>query len=200
MSIEAVIPIFGIRRNATILRRVGKQKLRNITRPLRNSELDIGSYLKIRGLRLTSNADEADFPQLWEPWRAAIGRFNLEDELDLSAWAPTVDTFIKKGWGAPRKLSLANSSLFQASSTTFDQPEAAAQLWAATVLLFTDLSSASYLLLKGASSDAEKLISQLRTAPRVSRPSFLTLDARLKSLNSRGISPLWPRGHASPPS
>ena len=48
MLIEAVFPIFGIRRNATILRRVGKEKLLGISRPRRNSKIDLGSYLRIR--------------------------------------------------------------------------------------------------------------------------------------------------------
>ena len=163
--IQAVIPIFGIRWNATVLRRVGKEKLRKVSWPLRNSKLDLGTYLKVRSLWLTANTDEANFPQLWEPWRSVVGRFNLDDGQKLASWAPAIDTFIKKGWDTPHKLALVKNPMLQTALVGFPQKEAALQLWTATVLLFTDLSSASYLLLKGASSDAEKLISQLRTAP-----------------------------------
>ena len=183
MIIQAVIPIFGIRRNATVLRRVGKEELRKVLWPLRNSKLDLGTYIKVRSLWLTANTDEADFPQLWEPWRAVIERFNLGDEQKLAFRAPAIDTFIKRGWGTPHKLALIKNPMLQAALTDFPQKETSLQHWTATVLLFTDLSSASYLLLKGASSEAEKLISQLRTAPSVSRRSFPTPTAGSKSLD-----------------
>ena len=165
MIIQDVTPIFRIRRNATVLRRVGKEKLRKVLWSMRNSKLDLGTYLKVRILWLSANTDEDDFPQLWEPWRSVIERFNLDDEHKPAFRAPAIDAFIKKGWGAPRKLALIKNPLLQAALTDFPRREADLQLWTATVLLFTDLSSASYLLLKGAASDAEKLISQLRSSP-----------------------------------
>ena len=142
-----------------------KEYPRKIIWPIRNSKLDMRSYLKIRELRITANADERDFPHLREPWRTTIQRFNLDQELNLAAWVPVIDTFIKQGWGPPQKLSLVKIALFQAVALDLPQRGAATQLWTATVLLFADLSSGSYLLLKGASSDAEQLIAQLRTAP-----------------------------------
>lgn len=139
--------------------------MRKILRPLRNSKLDLCSYLKIRELRITSNTDESDVPHLRGPWRAAVDRFNLDDELKISDWPPIIDTFITKGWDTPHKLSLVKSSTFQVALADLPRREAAIQLWTATFLLFADLSSESYLLLKGDPSDAEKLFAKLRTSP-----------------------------------
>ena len=165
MIVDAALPIFGIRWNAAVIRRVGKEPLRRILWPLRNSKLGQVSYAKVRDLWLEANADETVFPQLWEPWRAVIERFNLGDERELPSWVEVVDTFVKRGWDTPRKLATVHSVELEAAlaATVFREP--ATQLWRACVLLFADLSSASFLLLKGVSIDAEKLISQLKTAP-----------------------------------
>ena len=180
--IKAVLPIFGIRWNATVIRRVGKEKLRKILWSLRNSKLDLGSYLKVRALWLSADVDEAIFPQRWEPWLTVIERFNLDSDYQLSSWVPVIDTFEKRGWNTPNKLALINHALLQAALADYPQREQALQLWTATVLLFPDLSPASYLILLGASSDAEKLTRKLRTAP-------LRIKAVIKDTN-RGIPEL----------
>ena len=165
MIVEAIIPIFGIRRNATVVRMVGRKRIREILWPIRNSSIDKASYAKIRDLWPGATTDANDFPQSCEPWRSVIGRFNLDDAKKLDSWTPVVDTFIKIGWGSPRDLSLVNNGHFQSSVACFPQKQLAPHLWAASVLLFADLSSASFLLLKGASSDSEKLTSALQTSP-----------------------------------
>ena len=85
-----------------------------------------------------------------------------------------IDALIKKGWNSPQKLALVHTSLFQAALEGSPHRELATQLWTATVLLFADLSSASFLLLKGVSADAERLITALRMARLASKLFMLT--------------------------
>ena len=119
--IKAAPPIFGILRNATIIRRVGKEKLRKILWPLRNCKLDLGIYLKVRALWLSADVGEAISPQRWEPWITAIERFNLDSDYQISSWVPLIDTFEKRGWGAPQKLALINHALLQAALADYPQ-------------------------------------------------------------------------------
>ena len=62
MIVGAIVPIFGIRWNAQVVRTAGRQKLREFLWPMRNSLLDKGSYAKIRDLWADATADENDLP------------------------------------------------------------------------------------------------------------------------------------------
>ena len=157
-------------------RRVGEERIMGILRPLRNSKIDMETYAKVRNLRLTASADEAEFPHLWEHWRTANERFNLDDELILSDCVPIVDLFINRGRGAPQKLSLVNCTLLHAALAGNPKRAQPTHIWTDTVLLFTDLSSSTYLLLKGVSSGAEMLIDQIRSALLGLKLSLRTLD------------------------
>ena len=160
--VAAIIPIFGIRWNATVIRKVGSGELRKLLGSLRNSPIDKASYAKIRDISVGALTDEADFPQLWGPWRTSIERIDLDDQKKLGLWTPVVESFINVGWDSAQKLSLVHSSALQAAIADLPCEVSAAQFWTASVLLYTDLSSASCLLLKGVSPDTAKLISNLR--------------------------------------
>ena len=196
MLIDAIIPIFGIRWNAHVMRRVGGESLREIPWSLCNSKLDKASYSEVRDLWRQADTDEAEFPQLWEAWRTVIWRFNLDDEKRLPTWVGIIDTFIKQAWESPQKLATVHIDQLEAVVTDSKGRIAATQLWAASVLLFTDLSSASYLLLNGVSKDAEKLILQLRTAPARFKAVHSDMKGAIKHLkfsnDFANLAP-WPR-------
>lgn len=106
---SALIPIFGIRWGAQVIRRM-EGKLRGILRKLRNSNLDSETYRRVSLLWHTAGEAETDFPHAWTEWRATIERFNLGDELELSEWIDVIDAFINLGWDSPSKLALIPSS------------------------------------------------------------------------------------------
>ena len=123
--------LYGIRRNAAVARRAGTGNLRKISRPVRNSNLDRGSYAEISDLLLEANAGESDSP---------------------------------KGRGSPRKISVGKNTVITDALAGPPYREAATQLWASTALLATDLSSASYIIIKGDPADAEKPVGPMRTS------------------------------------
>ena len=97
-------------------------------------------------------------------WRAAIESFNLDDEHKLSDWVAVIDAFAKLGWGSPSNLALVSSTQLRTAIEWHAKGLAASQLWTADTLLFEDLSPASFLALKGASGNDEKLIRRLKNA------------------------------------
>ena len=62
----AIVPIFGIRRNAQKARRVGQKLLLGILASLRNPEMGKVSYNKVKDLRFLERGAETDSPA-WEP-------------------------------------------------------------------------------------------------------------------------------------
>ena len=111
-----------------------------------------------------SSETEADFPQAWSECRSAIGRFDLDGELNLSEWVDVVDSFIKQGRCTPNKIALISSTQLRADMEGHCEALAAHQLWTAAALLFADLSSDPLLALKGAPENAGKIISRLNAA------------------------------------
>ena len=84
--------------------------------------------------------------------------------MQLSAWVEVIDTLIKLGWGSPQKLALVPSIHLRLALEGQNKALQASQLWAAPALLFADLSSAPFLVLKGASDNAEKFPHRLKSA------------------------------------
>ena len=78
-----------------------------------------------------------------------IERFNLDDEMKLSEWTEVIDTFVKLGWGAPQKLALIPATQLRPALEGHPKAFPASQLWTASTLLFAELSSASFHVLKG---------------------------------------------------
>ena len=107
--------------------------------------------------------------------------------MELRDWIEAIDTFIKLGRDAPRKLELIPAT--QLRHALEGRPEAlqASQLWAACTLLFADLSSASLLVLKGASENAEKFLRRLNSAALCSSVARSDIKA---ALNRARISKL----------
>ena len=103
-------------------------------------------------------------PQAWTEWRASMGRFNLDDEFKLSEWIEVIDAFTKLGWNSPTKLALVSPTQLRTAFECHSKGTAAIQLWTAATLLFADLSSASFLVPKGASENAEKFLRRLKSA------------------------------------
>ena len=159
---QALLPVFGIRWDADVIRRVSPGRLRKILWSLRNSKLSTQDYNRVRDLWVTGFGQEIIFPAAWEAWRSLIERFNLDDELRLEAWLPIVDTIIKLGWKEPSHLALADFNSFNAIATHHAWPPTSAQLWKASVIVFAPTSAASTLNLKGASADAETLIEKIK--------------------------------------
>ena len=160
---NALIPVFSIRWGAQVIRRVTRDRLCRVLCSLRNSKLDSDTYRKISLLRHTSSETETDFPQAWTEWRATIERFNLDDEFKISEWIEVIDTFAKLGWDPPTKLALVSPTQLRTALEGHSKGTAAIQLWTDAVLLFADLSSASFIVLNGASENAEKFLHRLKS-------------------------------------
>ena len=107
---NALIPVFGIRRDALAFRRVTMDRLGRVLCSLRNSKLDSETYRGISPPRTTASETETESPQAWADWRAAIERFNLDDEFKLTEWIEAIDTFKKLGWGSPSKMALVSAT------------------------------------------------------------------------------------------
>ena len=159
-----LIPVFGIRWGAQVIRRITSARLCNILCSLRNSKLDPLTYRLVSLLWQTASETVSGFPTDWPPWRVTIERFNLDDVLKLSDWVEIVDNFAKLGWDSPQKLALVSSNMIRLALEGFHKATFALQLWTASALLFADLSSASFLILKGAAENAEKFLDRLKSA------------------------------------
>ena len=180
--IEALIPVFGIRWDVRVLRRIGTKRLLELLCALRNSAVPRPEYDRISELWKAGLANETTFPVAWEPWRALIERFNLDDELPLSAWLIIVDTCIKQGWGEPTHLAKADYSSFTAVAHSHSFDPLAHQLWKAAVLVFAGNSAGEILNLRGASADAESLLRQLRLANRATLAVTRDVNSSLAKL------------------
>ena len=145
----ALLPVFGIIWDSQVIRSITRDRLCRILCSLRNSKLGPASYRKVSLLWQTASETVSDLPSAWEPWRAVIERFNLDDEMKLIDWVEVIDTFIKLGWGAPQKLALVPATQLRPALEGYPKALQASQLWTAPTLLFADLSSASFLALKG---------------------------------------------------
>ena len=159
---EAILPIFGIRWNIDVIRRIGGRELRHILWYLRNTKSLRREYSKLSQLWQAGLRDQASFPLAWENWRALIERFNLDDENPLEGWFVIVDTFIKLGWTEPFKLAQVCADTFKALTNKHSLNDCAFKLWKAAALVFVDLSAGTCLALKGASGDAESLLIRLK--------------------------------------
>ena len=176
---KAIIPIFGIRWNAQVTRRITRNRLCAILYKLRNSKLDPLTYRRVSLFWQSASETSSDFPSGWEPWRAAIERFTLDDEMQLKDWIEVIDTFIKLGWDAPQKLALIPATQLRPALEGHPKALQASQLWTACTLLFADLSSASLLVLKGASDNAEKFLKRLNSAALCSSVARSDVKAEL---------------------
>ena len=161
---DALIPVFGIRWDASAGRRVKSTRICNIIWHIRNSKLDSLTYRGISLLRNTFIEEETDPPSAWADWGAAIERFNLDGEFNLSEWAEVIETSTKLGWSSPSKLALVSSTQLRTSIEGHAKGTAALQLRTASALLFADVSSDAFLVLKGASGNAGKIIRRLKNA------------------------------------
>ena len=153
---EALIPAFGIRWDAQVIRSVEGGRLRRITRSLRNSKLDALTYRMVSHLLKSDSETGTDFPEAWTEWRATIERFNFDDEFKLSEWIDVIGAFSKLGWDSPSKLALATPTQLRLAMEVYRNSTAALQLWTSAALLSAGLSSASFLILNGGSGNAEK--------------------------------------------
>ena len=106
-------------------------------------------------------ANNAEFPTEWEGWRALIERFNLEDETPLKEWAAIVDAFIKLGWNDASPLARVGKLFFTRLIAQHHINVGDIQLWKAAVLLHADSSAGATMTLKGASGNAEILLTRL---------------------------------------
>ena len=160
---NAAIPAFGIRWDARVISRVKSGRLCNILWSLRNSKLHAPTYGRVSKLWAMASETETDFPAAWTEWCATIERFNLEDGSMLPILVDVIDTFIKHGWDSPKKLALVTSTQLRLAVEGYRPCTAALQLWTAATLIFAGLSAASFLVLKGASENAEKFLHRINS-------------------------------------
>ena len=132
---NAIIPVFGIRWDAAVYRRVTRDRLCSILYALRNSKLDKETYRRVALLWSTASETISDFPHAWSDWRVAIERFNLDDEIKLPERVEIIDTYCKRGWSPPQKLALAPAEQVKSAFAGSEKGVAAFQLWSASALL-----------------------------------------------------------------
>ena len=159
---EAIIPLFGIRWDLNVVRGVGSSLLRHILWSLRNSELSVKEYNQVSRLWKDGVANSGEFPLAWESWRTLIERFNLDDNLKLEDWIVVIDSCIKSGWKEPYQLAKIDAETFRSFQNKNSLPEISNQLWKAAILLHAECSAGASLALKGASGDAELLLTRLK--------------------------------------
>ena len=160
---EAIIPVFGIRWDIHVIRRVGARKLRHILCLLRNSDLSGPECSRICQLWKNGAAGKADFLIDRERWRSLIERFNLNGEILIIEWFLAVATCIKLNWKEPSQLASDDALTLNSVIAWRDLKIGTFQLWRACVLSFVDTSAGAALMLKGASSDAETLPTRLKS-------------------------------------
>ena len=158
---DAIIPLFGIRWNIDVIRRVGARELRHVLWRLRNSKLSDRDYNRVRELWEFGVAEGSASPAAWETWRTLIERFNLDDERPWADWFVLVDTLKKIGWNEPTNLAKIEAATFNAFREKYSFHYGSIQIWRAAVLVFTDTSAGSAITLKGACEDAESLFNSV---------------------------------------
>ena len=161
---QALIPVFGIRWDVRVVRRITRNVLCNILWSLRNSKLSKTDYERVRQLWREAMETDDSFPAEWSDWRVVIERFNLDDKVPLKKWTDIVDSLRKLGWLSPPKLAQCPSISFAASFPEGPLKDPAHKLWLATVMLFAEPSSPSFHVLEGASQDCEKFLRRLKLA------------------------------------
>ena len=169
LVIQALIPVFGIRWDSRVIHRVGAGRLRHILWSLRNSALPVAEYNRVKELWVSAEANDTSFPHTWGDWQAIIERFNLDDEMQLSEWIAVIDTCVKQGWKTPAILAKVDATTFSGMASLHKWNPCTFQLWKASVILFANTSEGEVLALKGASADAELLISKLKIAYKAER-------------------------------
>ena len=116
----AIIPIFGIRWSAQVIRRVGSRKLNGILCVLRNSPLSQTSYARISQLWKDALRLDLDvFPAEWESWRSLVETFDLDERSPLPAWIPTIQLCLSRGFALPSTLSLSTHSQLSTMGADF---------------------------------------------------------------------------------
>ena len=163
---EAIIPVFGIRWDTQVIRRVGSKRLCGILAFIRNSKAPQATYNKVRDLWKSGVGNDSDPPQHGGNWRTLLERFNLGDELRIGEWAPIIDTLVKNGWADPNSLARATAAEFTALSTVNTSPPLAQQLWRDCALVYSDISEGQLQNIKGISANAETLLSRIK-APSI---------------------------------
>ena len=135
---NAVTPIFGIRWDAQVVRRVTADRLREILWSLRNSKLDTANYQRVRSIWKSSHVGEHNCPSSWGDCRSIIEKFNLGDVMPLKDWVEVIENLTKLGRLNPQKMAQISSQVLTASLQDGPLKISALQLWKAATLSFTD--------------------------------------------------------------
>ena len=151
-------PIFGIRWGAQVIRRVAADRLREIIRPIRNSNLGNANYQRGRALWTAAHINGPNFPSSWGDWRALIGKSNLDSAKPLKDWVEAIGNLTKMGRAEPLKIAQISSEVLMDSPPDGLDKLTAMRLWEAASFSATDTPSASIFMLNGVSGDAEKII------------------------------------------
>ena len=178
---DALAPVFGIRWDAQIVRKIHSGRMCNILAPLRNSNLDKSNYQRIVTFWKGDQKCEPAFTASWGEWRDLIGKFNLDDA-PLSDWTGVIAAVTKLGWASPVKLAQASSDQISAGLPDGPTKFLALQLWRAAALVWADSSAASHLKIYGETEDAADFIARFGRASLSRRE--VTNDIKM-SLNKK---------------
>ena len=163
----AIFPVFGIRWDRSVIRKIGSKMLTELLCSLRNSKLSASSYNRVRDLWVSALTNDSSFPPAWEPWRSLIERFNLDDETTWDTWFQVVDDMVKRGWVTPSHLAVIDHQTLSATSSSKPLFEKYFLLWKAAALVYSNATSGAHLVLLGASTNAETLLHRLKATSLV---------------------------------
>ena len=132
---ESIIPVWGIRWDSQVIRRLSSGRIDEILWSLRNPKLPMKHYNRICSLWRAGLKRDATFPIDWGNWRALIERFNLDDALPLGGLS-VVDTCVETGWEEPTHLALSDAASFSAVATCRKLPFISHHLWKSDGIVF----------------------------------------------------------------
>ena len=97
----ALVPVFGIRWSAAVIRRILGRRLCGILGLLRNSKLPQANYNRVAQL----------WKDDWEAWRPALGRFDLYDAALAQEWIPPAKWRLGQDFTGPCALAKSPSPM-----------------------------------------------------------------------------------------
>ena len=160
---RAIIPVFGIRWSADVVRRIGSRRINPLLQKLRNSELPLPHYNRLASLWKDAHFDDVTaFPPKWENWRTLIERFALDEVANLRDWIPTVQRCVNQQLTDPQVLAAASQSQLNTLLAGASVASNARKLWRAAVVAFADPPSGDLETMLMPNPDADSLLRAIR--------------------------------------
>ena len=142
---SAAIPLFGIRWNTAVLRKITPSRINKLLLKARNSLLPISDYNALTALFNDALSDAFEFPPCWAAWRLLAERFALDGRYSPKLLIPVIHWCVLQKWHEPFELANLNFAEIRARASVLPNPEIATDLWKAAILAFTTTLGSSEL-------------------------------------------------------